>query len=225
MVAATGRDTIGLAAATSAADHGRPATTGYCSTPQRSAPAATATGAQPSRPPGQPPHNPPRHPPPGTYGEPVAVKAARRVREAVRGNGPVERPAPRLGPTSQRSSATPHPGSGCSLAPTPRAARQTKPTRSDGATASADSSTSISRSRDMDQLSGSDRPGVAPRPIDLPPARRQRQTRPRSPPGPNRREPRPTAPNGYYVWEQNVDNISCPTTSCSLFAPSTAYSL
>ena len=43
--------------------------------------------------------------PPGTYGEPVAVKAARRVREAVRGNGPVERPEPRLGPTSQRSPA------------------------------------------------------------------------------------------------------------------------
>ena len=39
--------------------------------------------------------------PPGTYGEPVAVKAARRVREAVRGNGPVERPEPRPGPTSQ----------------------------------------------------------------------------------------------------------------------------
>src|SRR4051794_36504164 len=45
--------------------------------------------------------------PPWTYGEPVAVKAARRVREAVRGNGPVERPAPRLGPTSQRAPATP----------------------------------------------------------------------------------------------------------------------
>ena len=39
--------------------------------------------------------------PPGTYGEPVAVKVARRVREAVRGNGPVERPEPRPGPTSQ----------------------------------------------------------------------------------------------------------------------------
>jgi len=43
------------AAATSAADRGRPATTGYCSTPPRSAPAATAAGAQPSRPPGRPP--------------------------------------------------------------------------------------------------------------------------------------------------------------------------
>ena len=43
--------------------------------------------------------------PPGTYGEPVAVKVARRVREAVRGNGPVERPAPRPGPTSQREEA------------------------------------------------------------------------------------------------------------------------
>ena len=44
------------AAATSAADHGRPATVGYCSTPPRSTPAATATGAQPSRHPGRPPH-------------------------------------------------------------------------------------------------------------------------------------------------------------------------
>src|SRR3954468_1294673 len=43
--------------------------------------------------------------PPGTYGEPVAVKVARRVREAVRGNGPVERPEPRPGPTSQRAAA------------------------------------------------------------------------------------------------------------------------
>jgi hypothetical protein len=41
----------------------------------------------------------------GTYGEPVAVKVARRVREAVRGNGPVERPEPRPGPTSQRTAA------------------------------------------------------------------------------------------------------------------------
>ena len=32
---------------------------------------------------------------------------ARRVREAVRGNGPVERPTPRLGPTSQHSSPAP----------------------------------------------------------------------------------------------------------------------
>ena len=36
----------------------------------------------------------------GACGAPVAVKAARRVREAVRGNGPVERPEPRPGPTS-----------------------------------------------------------------------------------------------------------------------------
>ena len=43
----------------------------------------------------------------GAYGEPVAVKAARRVREAVRGNGPVERPEPRPGPTSQHSPSTP----------------------------------------------------------------------------------------------------------------------
>jgi hypothetical protein len=45
--------------------------------------------------------------PPGTYGEPVAVKVARRVREAVRGNGPVERPEPRPGPTSQHAPPTP----------------------------------------------------------------------------------------------------------------------
>ena len=37
----------------------------------------------------------------GTCGEPGAQKRARRVREAVRENGPVERPAPRPGPTSQ----------------------------------------------------------------------------------------------------------------------------
>ena len=43
--------------------------------------------------------------PPGTYGEPVAVRVARRVREAVRGNGPVERPEPRPGPTSQHAPA------------------------------------------------------------------------------------------------------------------------
>src|SRR3954451_12389607 len=44
--------------------------------------------------------------PPGTYGEPVAVKVARRVREAVRGNGPVERPEPRPGPTTSQHKAT-----------------------------------------------------------------------------------------------------------------------
>ena len=33
------------------------------------------------------------------------MKAARRVREAVRGNGPVERPEPRPGPTSQHRAA------------------------------------------------------------------------------------------------------------------------
>jgi len=93
------------AAATSAADRGRPATAGYCSTPPRSAPAATATGAQPSRHPGRPPHSHHQADPPGTYREPVAVKVARRVREAVRGNGPVEKPAPRPGPTSQRPTA------------------------------------------------------------------------------------------------------------------------
>src|SRR5439155_1853888 len=92
------------AAATSAADHGQPAAVESCSTPPRSAPAATATGVQRSRLPGRPQHKPPPADPPGTYGEPVAVKAARRVREAVRGNGPVERPEPRLGPTSQRAS-------------------------------------------------------------------------------------------------------------------------
>ena len=93
------------AAATSAADRGRPVRTGCCSTLPRSAPAVTATGVQPSRHPGRPPHSHPQADPPGTYGEPVAVKAARRVREAVRGNGPVERPAPRPGPASQHRAA------------------------------------------------------------------------------------------------------------------------
>jgi len=41
----------------------------------------------------------------GTCGEPGALKGARRVREAARGNGPVERPEPRLGPTSPGSPA------------------------------------------------------------------------------------------------------------------------
>src|SRR3954454_1744575 len=95
------------AAATSAADHGQPAAVESSSTPPRSAPAATATGVQRSRLPGRPQHKPPPADPPGTYGEPVAVKAARRVREAVRGNGPVERPEPRLGPTSQRAAPAP----------------------------------------------------------------------------------------------------------------------
>jgi hypothetical protein len=51
--------------------------------------------------PGQPQHEEPSlaH---RARGEPDAVKAARPVREAGRRNGPVERPAPRCGPTSLR---------------------------------------------------------------------------------------------------------------------------
>jgi hypothetical protein len=60
---------------------------------------------------------------------------------------------------------------------------------------------------------GRRRPGIPPRRIG----------QPRSPPGPNDREPRLTAPNEHQVWEQNVDNISCPTTPCSQFAPTTAH--
>jgi hypothetical protein len=48
----------------------------------------------------------------------------------------------------------PRPGSGCTLASLCPAPRQPTSTRSDGATASADSFTSISRSRDRRQLSG-----------------------------------------------------------------------
>ena len=48
-----------------------------------------------------------------TCGEPGALKGARRVREAARGNGPVERPAPRPGPTSPR-----HRSRGCGLVAT-----------------------------------------------------------------------------------------------------------
>ena len=59
--------------------------------------------------------------PSGAYGEPVAVKVARRVREAVRGNGPVERPEPRPGPTSQRPAAT------SSAAPSPATPRSSPP--------------------------------------------------------------------------------------------------
>ena len=87
-------------------DH--PAQRRHRPSPRRSrTPAATDTGAQPSRHPGRPPHSHPARPP-WTCGEPVAAKAARRVREAVRENGPVERPEPRPGPTSQRSPAAPH---------------------------------------------------------------------------------------------------------------------
>ena len=60
--------------------------------------------------------------------------------------------------------------------------------------------------------------------IDQPTARRRRQTRPRSPPDANRPEPCPTAPNEHQVWEQPVDNISCPGTPCSQFAPNAAHS-
>jgi hypothetical protein len=60
------------------------------------------------------------------------VKAARRVREAVRGNGPVERPEPRPGPTSQHAAAA----SGAPVAPaTRRALRRGSPTAEDPATA------------------------------------------------------------------------------------------
>jgi RNA-directed DNA polymerase len=61
----------------------------------------------------------------GTCGAPVAVKVARRVREAVRGNGPVERPEPRLGPTS----LLPAGGRGLRCAPRQCAARE-EPSRS-----------------------------------------------------------------------------------------------
>ena len=44
--------------------------------------------------------------PNGTCGAPGARKRARRVREAARGNGPVERPEPRPGPTSPPTSAS-----------------------------------------------------------------------------------------------------------------------
>jgi hypothetical protein len=71
--------------------------------------------------------------PPGPYGEPVAVKAdftARRVREAVRGNGPVERSEPRPGPTSQHSPAAP-------VAPTAAARQSHSPTPQRGRPAAA----------------------------------------------------------------------------------------
>ena len=42
----------------------------------------------------------PSHEPTGPVESPVPGQQARRVREAARGNGPVERPQPRLGPTS-----------------------------------------------------------------------------------------------------------------------------
>ena len=71
-----------------------------CSTPPRCAPRATDTGAQLSRRPGRPRDEDNHTNPDGACGAPGARKRARRVREAARGNGPVERPAPRPGPTS-----------------------------------------------------------------------------------------------------------------------------
>ena len=61
-----------------------------------------------------------------------------RFREVVRGNGPVERPEPRLGPTSQRSPVAP-PRSARPLpyGPSP-APPQPRSTTSDDATGSAD---------------------------------------------------------------------------------------
>jgi hypothetical protein len=47
-----------------------------------------------------------------TATSPATYFTARPVREAVRANGPVERPAPRLGPTSQRPPSAPQPGAG-----------------------------------------------------------------------------------------------------------------
>ena len=75
--------------------------TGSCSTPRRCAPRATATGAQPSPPPGPPRDEDNHHAAlTGLVESPVRCQVARPVREAARGNGPVERPAPRPGPTS-----------------------------------------------------------------------------------------------------------------------------
>ncbi len=72
------------AAANAAAAGGPPARTDSCSIPRRSAPRATATGAQPSRPPGRP-QDEETNRINGTWGAPGSLKGARRVREAVRG--------------------------------------------------------------------------------------------------------------------------------------------
>ena len=83
------------------AGHGR---TDRCSTRRRCAPRATDTGEQPSRLRGRS-RDEDHTSPNGTCGAPVARKRARRVREAARGNPPVETPAGRPGSTSR----TPHP--------------------------------------------------------------------------------------------------------------------
>ena len=73
--------------------------------PARCAPRATDTGERPSRRRGRARDRESTPTPNGTCGEPGARKRARRVREAVRGNPPVETPAGRPGSTSPATKA------------------------------------------------------------------------------------------------------------------------
>ncbi len=86
--------------ATATADGGRPHRRSDCSIRTRCAPRATATGEPPSPLNGQPRDEPSRQCVMGLVESPVPGRPARRVREATRGNPPVEIPAGRPGSTS-----------------------------------------------------------------------------------------------------------------------------
>ena len=79
-------------------DGGPPTARLCCSTRRRCAPPATATGEHKYPRLGRAPHEE-RRKSSGACGAPGARQWARRVRGAGRGNGPVEIPEPRLGPT------------------------------------------------------------------------------------------------------------------------------
>jgi hypothetical protein len=83
--------------------------------------------------------------------EPVAVQAARRIGEVVRGHGPVERPEPRLGPTSQFTARSGFSDSSHSPAPLLHAPALQSGHRD--VTGSAASSARICRSPDLTDLS------------------------------------------------------------------------
>ncbi len=85
------------ATATAVADGGPPVRNESGSTRRRCASGATDTEDQSSRRPGRPRHETSNESQTGTCGAPGALRGARRVRETARGNGPVERPEPRLG--------------------------------------------------------------------------------------------------------------------------------
>ena len=89
------------AAASAAAVGGRPARNGNCSAWRGCTLPAIATADQSSPLHGRSRDEGNSQESSGTCGAPVALRGARRVREAVRRDGPVEKPVPRSGPTSR----------------------------------------------------------------------------------------------------------------------------